>query len=105
MYLVTRRVTVHLNISADLTYSRRLSAVLRKDRILFLFFKGRDGAVITAITEVVKATEAIPNVHIRAAGAIRVVAATARAVIATKGRSRIEARETVFSRTKLLKFA
>ena len=80
-----------MDISADSTYSRRLSAVLRRDGMLFLFFRGRDGAVVVAVAG--------------AAGAVGVEAVLARAVAAVKGRSRTGAEVLAFSRTRLLRFA
>ena len=80
-----------MDILADLTYSRRLSVILKRDGILFLFFRGRDGAVVVAVAGV--------------AGAVRVKAVLARAVTAVKGRFKIGVKVLTFSRTRLLRFA
>ena len=82
-----------------MTCLRRLSAVLRRDGILFFFFRERDGVVVAAVTE--------------AAGVVRVVAVLARAVTVVKGRFRPGVKERfgagvavfAFSRTRLLRFA
>ena len=76
----------------------------RRDRILFLFFRGRVGAVVAAV---VGAAGAVIVAVLEATGAVAVVAVVAavtRAVTATDGRSRTGARVAVFSRTRLSRF-
>ena len=72
---------------------------------MLFFFKGRVKSLVAAVTGAAGTIKAVPNVRIGAAGAVRVVVVTAKAVIAIKGRFKIGARETVFSRTRLLRFA
>ena len=72
--------------------------MLRKDRILFFFFKG--GARVAVAVKVVVTV----RVRVGAAKAVRVVAVLIRAVTATKGRFITGVEETVFSRIRLLRF-
>ena len=73
--------------------------MLRKNGILFLFFRGKDGAVMAAVTG--------------AAGVVGVVAVLVRAVAAVEGRFKTGVKERsgagvavlVFSRTRWLRCA
>ena len=73
--------------------------------MLFLFLRGIVKVVVAAVTGVTGVTGAIPSVRIGVTGVVRVVAAITRAVTVTKGRFKTRAREAVFSRTKLSRFA
>ena len=75
---------------ADLTYLRRLSAILKRNGILFLFFRERDKAVVVAVTET--------------AGAVEIEAVLARVVTAVKGRFRTGVKVLTFLRIRLLRF-
>ena len=75
-----------MDISADLTCSRRLSTVLRRKGILFLFFRGGAGVAVKVVTAA----------GVGVAGAVRLVTFVARAATAIKGRFRTGVEETVF---------
>ena len=74
-----------MDISADLIYSRRLSAVLRKDEILFLFFKGGTTVVVIPVIGVAKTAEAVFVIKVGVAGATRLTNVIVKAVTKLRG--------------------
>ena len=93
-----------MDILADLIYLQRLFAVLRRDRILFLFFKGGTTVIVVFIVGVVKA---VKTVLIAGIGVVRATGLTdvaAKAATLTKGRFSRGVKVTVFSRIRLLRF-